>query len=174
MHCLAKPRDLTTELRWRGGAGQSSPKVATDMPMSNESVLKVEAVLQNVPRAIDFVTPLALKAGFGDQELYEIQVAVDEACANIVHHAYGGMEHGDMELTCWQDERMFIIHVRDWGVSFAPEEIDDPDVHAPLEERALGGLGMFLIKQFMDEVHFAFDPEQGNELTMAKRRPMPE
>lgn len=144
------------------------------MPKSHQSVLKVEAVLRNVPRAIDFVTLQAMDAGFGKQGLHEIQVAVDEACANIVHHAYGDTEHGDLELECRQDDRMFVIHVRDWGGGFTPEEINTPDVRAPLEERTLGGLGMFLIRQFMDKVHFSFDAEQGNELTMAKRRPVPQ
>jgi serine/threonine-protein kinase RsbW len=142
--------------------------------MSNESVLKLEAVLPNVPRAIDFVSEMALKAGFSAQGLNEIQIAVDEACANVVHHAYGGMEHGDMEIACRQDGQRFIIHLRDWGKSFEPEEIGDPDVCAPLEDRTLGGLGLFLIRQYMDEVHFAFDLDQGNELTMAKKLPAQE
>ena len=142
--------------------------------MSSKSVLKIEAVLSSVPQAIDFVTEMALKAGFGEQGLREIQIAVDEACANVVHHAYGGMGHGDMEITCCQDRQAFIIHLRDWGQSFEPEMIGDPDVRAPLEERTLGGLGLFLIRQYMDEVHFAFDLEQGNKLTMAKLLPASE
>lgn len=153
---------------------RSFVKGPPDIPMPTESVLKMKAVLPNVPRAIDFVRHLALEAGFGEQALYEIQVAVDEACANIVQHAYVDKEHGDMELTCRQDDRMFVIHVRDWGESFAPEEIADPDVHAPLEKRTLGGLGLFLIRQFMDKVHFAFDPEHGNELIMTKKLPAAE
>ncbi len=153
------------------GARRFLVKMATYMPMPSESVLRIKAVLPNVPRAIDFVTHLALEAGFGEQALYEIQVAVDEACANIVHHAYGDKDHGDMELACKTDDRMFVICVRDWGESFAPEEIADPNVHAPLDERSLGGLGLFLIRQFMDELHFAFDREQGNELIMSKKLP---
>ncbi len=124
-----------------------------------------------MPLAIDFVTHLALEVGFGEQALYEIQVAVDEACANIVHHAYGDVAQGDMELACKTDDGMFVIYVRDWGRSFVPEEIADPDVHAPLDERSLGGLGLFLIRQFMDELSFSFDLEQGNKLVMSKKLP---
>jgi serine/threonine-protein kinase RsbW len=142
--------------------------------MSSKSVLKVKAVLTNVPQAIDFVTEMAFRAGFSEQGLKEIQIAVDEACANVVHHAYGGKGHGDMEIACCKDRQAFVIHLRDWGQSFEPEAIGDPDVLAPLEERTLGGLGLFLIRQYMDKVHFSFDLEQGNKLTMTKLLPAPE
>ena len=64
---------------------------------------------------------------------------------------------------------MFVIQIRDWGQSFDPAVIPEPNVDAPLEERPLGGLGLFLIRQSMDDVQFTFDPEHGNELRMEKR-----
>lgn len=100
--------------------------------------------------------------------MYEIQVAVDEACANIVQHAYAGMEPGYMQVSCSLDGRTLVIRVRDWGRGFDPNEIEDPDVTAPLEERSLGGLGLFLIRQYMEQVQYTFDPELGNELLMTK------
>jgi serine/threonine-protein kinase RsbW len=142
--------------------------------MVEASVLRLEAILENVPRAIDFVTGQAQAAGFEKQALSEIQIAVDEACANIVHHAYGETEAGDLEVVCSIEGQCFVVRVRDWGKSFAPDEIDDPDVDAPLEERTLGGLGLFLIRQFMEQVEFDFDPELGNELIMSKRLPVAE
>ncbi len=138
-------------------------------------ILRVEAVLENVPLAMDFVAHCAQVAGFSEQALYEIRVAVDEACANITRHAYAGMEPGDMEVSCYLADRVrindqtFVIRIRDWGISFHPDDIADPDVSAPLEERTPGGLGLFLIRQFMDQVQFTFDPELGNELIMTKR-----
>ena len=71
--------------------------------------------------------------------------------------------------SCCVEEETLVIRVRDWGQSFDPASVTLPDVTAPLEERDLGGLGMFLIHQFMDEVAYTFDPERGNELTMRKR-----
>jgi serine/threonine-protein kinase RsbW len=79
------------------------------------------------------------------------------------------MEPGDLEVSCHVEDGTLVIQVRDWGRSFDPAGIALPDVTAPLEERDLGGLGMFLIYQFMDEVAYTFDPERGNELTMRKR-----
>jgi serine/threonine-protein kinase RsbW len=132
------------------------------------SQFRVKASLENVPLAIDCVNRSAKAAGFDDRTLHQIQVAVDEACANVIQHAYEGLEPGDMEVSCYLDDDKFVVSVRDWGRCFDPDGVLDPDVDAPLEERTLGGLGLFLIRQFMDEAHFSFDPERGNELVMVK------
>jgi serine/threonine-protein kinase RsbW len=133
------------------------------------TTLRLQAILTNVPVAIDCVTRSAEAAGFEDPVLYQVQLAVDEACANVVHHAYRGMEPGDMEVSCTFDGQCLVIRVRDWGRGFSPEDVPEPDVKAPLEKRTFGGLGLFLLKQVMDQVEYTFDRERGNELTMVKR-----
>jgi serine/threonine-protein kinase RsbW len=137
--------------------------------MQDNQLLRLKATLENVPLAIDFVDRHARQAGVGNQALYEIKVAVDEACANVVQHAYPSTAPGDMEIVCTVEGDRFVICVRDWGVGFAPETVPTPDVTAPLEERVPGGLGLFLIQQYMEEVEFSFDPATGNRLMMAKR-----
>jgi serine/threonine-protein kinase RsbW len=138
--------------------------------MTMSTSFKMKATLDNVPRAMACVRNAAQTAGFGDQALDQIELAVDEACANVVQHAYQGREPGDMEVSCCLDGQDFVVRVRDWGKSFDPDEVPEVDVNAPLEERTLGGLGLFLIKQVMDCVQFTFDPEKGNTLTMVKKR----
>jgi serine/threonine-protein kinase RsbW len=130
--------------------------------------LRVKAALENVPVAMDFVVDAARSVGLDGQVLHQIQLVVDEACANVVDHAYDGLERGDMEVSCHLDDRDFVICVRDWGRGFDPDGVPDPDVTAALEERTLGGLGLFLIRQFMDRVQYSSDPAQGNELLMSK------
>lgn len=137
--------------------------------MKQITTLKVKAVVENIPQALDCAAKSAREAGFDDKALCQIQLAVDEACANVVNHAYKGMEPGDMEVSCHLDDQYLVICIQDWGRSFNPEAIPEPDVHAPLEERPLGGLGLFLIRQIMDKVRFTFDPKQGNKLIMIKR-----
>jgi len=131
--------------------------------------MRMKAVLENVPRAIECVTEWAQKAGFDERSLYEIQLAVDEACANVVDHAYQGADPGDIEVSCRLDDQILTVQVRDWGTGFDLTSVADPDLDAPLEERTLGGLGLFLVRQVMDDVQFRSDPELGNELMMSKR-----
>jgi serine/threonine-protein kinase RsbW len=141
------------------------------LPARHLAKLRLRAVLDNVPVATECVAAIARAAGLEDHLLYQIQLAVDEACANIVEHAYRGLEAGDMELVCSLGEGAFTIRVRDWGRGFDPNSVAVPDVQAPLEERSLGGLGLFLVRQMMDSIQFHFDPERGNELVMVKRLP---
>jgi len=131
--------------------------------------LRMKALLENVPRAIECVSKWAQEAGFDEGTLYEIQLAVDEACANVVDHAYEGTDPGDIEVTCCLEDRCLTIRVRDWGKGFELASVDEPDLNAPLEERSLGGLGLFLVKKMMDTVEFTSDPDLGNELTMCRR-----
>lgn len=130
---------------------------------------RLKAVLENIPKATEFVTQAAQAAGLIGKDLYQVQLAVDEACANVVHHAYQGMELGDMEICCSYNEQTFCIQVRDWGRGFDLGQVPEPRVHATLEERTLGGLGLFLIKEAMDQVHQSYYPGQGNLLVMVKR-----
>jgi serine/threonine-protein kinase RsbW len=137
--------------------------------MQDATTLRVKAVLENVPLAIACAARTAEAGGCDAQALYQIQVAVDEVCANVVQHAYKGMEPGDMEVSCYYEHQTFVIRVRDWGSPFDPGAVPTPNLEAPLDERSLGGLGLFLVRQFMDGVEFTFDVERGNEVVMTKR-----
>jgi len=116
----------------------------------------------------DFVVQTSHELGLDSATIYDLQLAVDEACTNVVRHAYDG-ESGRLELEIQATGEGVRVTVWDWGQPFDPENIPEPDVTAPLEQRPLGGLGLFLMRQTMDEVQFDFDPEKGNRLTMLKR-----
>lgn len=116
----------------------------------------------------DFVIRTGHELGLDSATIYDLQLAVDEACTNVVRHAYGG-EGGPVELKIEATGEGVRVTVRDWGQPFDPENIPEPDVTAPLDQRPLGGLGLFLMRQTMDQVEFDFDPERGNRLTMVKR-----
>jgi anti-sigma regulatory factor (Ser/Thr protein kinase) len=138
--------------------------------MAKSVSFRMKAILENVPRAMACVRGSARAAGFDEQALYQIELAIDEACANVVQHAYEGVEPGDMEVCCCLEGQDFVVRIRDWGKTFNPDRVPEPDVDAPLEERTLGGLGLFLMKRYMDRVQFTFDPEGGNTLVMVKKR----
>jgi serine/threonine-protein kinase RsbW len=125
--------------------------------------------MENVPLVSQRVAAAAQEVGVGGQALYQIELAVDEACANVVEHAYAGETQGQMEVSCYLEEQVFTVLVRDWGSGFDPNAVETPDVDAPLEDRGLGGLGLFLVQQVMDDVKFSCDPHRGSELRMCKR-----
>jgi serine/threonine-protein kinase RsbW len=118
----------------------------------------------------EFVTRAAEDAGLDAREVYAVQMAVDEASTNIIEYAYGGEEQGDIECTCRIGEDEMTVILRDHGRPFDPTCVPDPDTNACLEDRAVGGLGLFFMRQLMDQVQFEFAANSGNVLTLVKRK----
>jgi len=117
----------------------------------------------------DFVGEIARKGGFGSKEVYNIQLATDEAASNIIEHAYEGVRNGVLELSCGIQGNAIVIVLVDHGEPFDPSEIPMPDLKADLSERKIGGLGIFLMRKLMDEVHYDSQPgKNSNTLTMIK------
>lgn len=103
----------------------------------------------------------------------KVIVAVDEGLANVVEHAYQGDE-GDIDLIFALDDESFRVHIRDRGVRFEPGGgiKDTVDIHRHIQLGLKGGLGLFLMRRIMDEVHYNHDtPEFVNELVMVKLLP---
>lgn len=118
----------------------------------------------------DFVRSIARQAGLQDSAVYAVEMAVDEACSNVIEHAYGGEGNGEIRCTCRSNADGLTIVLEDDGRSFDPSSIKAPNLSASLEERESHGLGLFFIRQYMDRVDFEFGTGRGNRLTMFKSR----
>ena len=138
--------------------------------MHHRYELKVTSDLQNLACIGKFVADAARDLGLEEEETYAIEMAVDEACTNVVEHAYAGRSGEPIDVTCYLENDHFVVSIRDQGTSFDPNAVPKPDINAPLEKRSLGGLGMYFMEKLMDEIRFEFDPREGNTLTMIKRR----
>jgi serine/threonine-protein kinase RsbW len=115
-----------------------------------------------------FAIQAATDIGMDEPTVCAVEMAMDEACSNIIEHAYEGMETGDIECTCEMDDGTLSIILRDHGCSFDVTAIPSPDISAALVDRPIGGLGVFLMRQLMDEIKYERMGELGNVLTMVK------
>ena len=116
----------------------------------------------------EFVAEASRSLAADERAIRDLQLAVDEVCSNSIRHGYGGQD-GQIEVSVERLGHSIQVVVRDWGVAFDPEQIPVPDLGIPLEDRALGGLGLFLVQQVMDDVRFEFDDSKGNTVTMVRR-----
>ena len=101
----------------------------------------------------------------------KIVVAVDEALANVVEHAYQG-KPGVIDLVFAIDEDRLLVMIRDNGVRFDPGEgglKSSIDIQTHIRLGLKGGLGMFLMRQIMDEVAYRHETPWTNELVMIKK-----
>lgn len=117
-----------------------------------------------------FVSAAAEEAGFDDKEIYAVELAVDEACANIIEHAYGGEGNGEIICICNDINNSLEIILKDDGKQFDPAGVTPPDFSIELEKLQPRGAGLFLIRNMMDDVDFKFSKDLGNELRMVKRK----
>jgi serine/threonine-protein kinase RsbW len=138
--------------------------------MDTEQKLTFPGRFDSLAAISQFVGGAAEAASFDEREVYQVQLAVDEASTNIIEHAYGGEGRGDIEITCRIDDEGLTVILRDSGSPFEPNGVSSPNLGSNLADRDLGGLGLYFMRQLMDEVHFEFTPHSGNVLTMVKRK----
>ncbi len=138
--------------------------------MSARNTLTVAGYHKNLAKIADFIKVIALQANLDDKAVYAIQMAVDEACANIIKHAYGGEGQGNIRLECQIKADGLQVKIFDQGITFDPDQIPKLDPQTPLAERQRDGMGLFFIYNLVDQVDYTFQGAHGNQLTLFKRR----
>jgi serine/threonine-protein kinase RsbW len=119
----------------------------------------------------DFVSSAAREAGFGDEEISKIALAVDEACTNVIKHAYTFDPGKQISVTAKKGNGTFEIIIRDNGVQFNPLSLHAPDMKEYLSHFRRGGLGVYLMKTLMDKVEYSIEPGKPNEVRLIKFLP---
>ncbi len=132
--------------------------------------LRVEATIENVRRISEFVRDTGQRLRLTEDTLFDIDLAVEEASANIVRHAYRSGQLGDILLRVETSDDVVRITLTDWGLPFDAEDVSPFDFAAPVETRAKGGMGLPIIHSLMDDVvrETASTPGGPNILVLCK------
>ena len=139
---------------------------------SFQSELALIGTFADMPEILAFVTQACERARLNPALYFDLQLAVEEACANVIEHAYGG-RGGDLQICFETQAHDVIITLQDHGRAFDPDRVAAPNLNRPLAKRPIGGLGLHLMYQLMDEIRFTFS-ESGNTLVMIKRNAVSE
>lgn len=130
--------------------------------------LAVNSKTENLSEIRDFVSGYAGKAGLKQQEIDDMILAVDEACTNIIKHAYKSFPDGKILIEIEYNTKKFTVKLIDYGNSFDPEVIPDPDLQKYYRQRRVGGLGLYLMKTLMDDVQYISVPGEYNQVLLSK------
>jgi serine/threonine-protein kinase RsbW len=134
------------------------------------SKIKLPANIYNLRRLIQFVSTFAKEKGFARKRIQEIELAVEEAFVNISTYAYQDKNTGEVEVKCQMDnDAELVIEILDTGAPFDIRYFSEPDLNVNISDREIGGLGIFLIRKLVDEVHYRRDG-QSNILSFIIRK----
>ena len=131
--------------------------------------ITLSAELESLPRFRELIKTASLNSGLSEQDVYDMQLAVDEICTNIITHGYEGMDPGSIILYAEMEGGVFTVRITDFGHPFEPTEPPAPDTEAPLEARDEGGLGLFFVFTSVDDLLYESSPT-GNTTTLIKKR----
>lgn len=131
--------------------------------------LNVKSKTENLSEIRDFVSNAAKDFGFNQSAIENIILAVDEACTNIIKHAYKYNAEGEIVITIHFKDSKFSIEIKDYGNTFEPDSVPAPDLKKYYEQHRVGGLGMYLMKTLMDEVQYDSVPGKYNKVRLSKK-----
>lgn len=134
-----------------------------------EYQLRIPSETDNLELIREFVTKVAEKVGFNTDDVGKIELACDEACTNVIKHAYTSQNgKQSLDILIHIDFDKFTLIVTDHGKGFDPKTIKMPDMQQYLAELKVGGLGIYLMKTLMDEVDYDIEPGVKNQVKMVK------
>ncbi len=133
--------------------------------MSN---LTIEASKTNLDKVIEFVNGELMKLPYTNELKTKLDIAVEEIFVNISSYAYD--EQGEVEINCNIKEDIFMIEVefKDMGKPYNPLGRIDPDISKGIDEREIGGLGIFMTKKFLDDIEYKYEDSK-NVLIIRKK-----
>lgn len=121
---------------------------------------------------LDAIEAHLQNSGCPEEIRTEVLISVEEIYVNIAHYAYQGKPgEATVQMEVTQNPRVCKVVLKDRGVPYNPLEKEDPDLDLSAEEREIGGLGIYMVKQYMDRMEYRYE-DGYNILTMEKDIPL--
>jgi len=136
--------------------------------MTAELVLSLKNDPAETERLTARVTEFGAHHALPDRIVSHVNLALDEAITNIVFYAYDDADDHEIGVRISLAQGMLTAELVDDGRAFDPLQVVAPDLAAPLEERAVGGLGVHLMRHLVDDIQYRRDGGR-NHLVFTKR-----
>jgi serine/threonine-protein kinase RsbW len=134
---------------------------------SEKFEIKIESKADSLPLIANFVSDSLGRFKVDTETINKVQLAVEEACTNIIDYAYPDGA-GYIKINLELDKEEILITIIDKGQPFNPTLAPPPDLNSDVEQRKIGGLGIFLMLKMMDKAVYSYDSLEGNKLVLMK------
>jgi sigma-B regulation protein RsbU (phosphoserine phosphatase) len=153
--------DLTMLFLRHGTAQEPGVDPSRRLIMKNE--------MSEVGRLRAFLFSVCREHGIDDENAKTLNLALEEWVANVINYAYPKGMRGHVEVTADVNDDVLTFVIKDHGAAFDPTQHEEVDIDAELDERAIGGLGIHLIRTIMDTVEYQRTSDGYNRLVLTKR-----
>jgi sigma-B regulation protein RsbU (phosphoserine phosphatase) len=125
--------------------------------------------IATIPQLNEFIDTVAEEVGLDMSLTMSLNLAIEEAVVNVMDYAYPEGQRGDVDIEVTADQQWLTFVISDTGIAFDPTAKEDVDTTLSAEERPIGGLGIFLVRQLMDVIDYKREGNK-NVLTLRKKR----
>ena len=133
-------------------------------PIKTGETLEIEPNMQSVPRVKEFLTQQSQRLMVSDKQKNKLMIVVDEVYSNIIH--YSGAKSASIYIE--KENEKLILEFCDDGIPYNPLENKEPDIHAQLQDREIGGLGIFMVRKMVESAAYEYRNHQ-NKLTLVMK-----
>ena len=124
--------------------------------------------IETIPQLNEFIDSVAEEVGLEMSLTMSLNLALEEAVVNVMEYAYPEGQKGNVEIEVTADQQWMTFVITDTGIAFDPTTKEDADTTLSAEERPIGGLGIFLVRQLMDVIDYKRQDNK-NVLTLRKK-----
>jgi serine/threonine-protein kinase RsbW len=142
--------------------------VSDGEPLMKSETIFLESDLVNLAKARDFISKMAKASGAEESDITKIEISCDEWSANIIEHSLGNKGDRGFTIECRSLNNKFFVIYEHEGVRFNPIEQDMVDIDEHFEGANERGLGLFIMREMMDEIHYEYTKNKINRLTLVK------
>jgi serine/threonine-protein kinase RsbW len=125
-----------------------------------EYQFRVKSAVSQLEKVRKWAAYIARALGFEERAVFEVELSIYEACANVIEHAYANDPDNYIDLKITVELDRLVVTIRDEGGTFEPSSLKEKDIARIIETEQDGGLGMHIIEACMDEILYR---RQGNE-----------
>lgn len=125
--------------------------------------------IQQIELLHEYVDSIAGITGVDESMAMSLNLALEEAVTNVILYAYPEGTEGIVRIDAHYDEAVLVFVITDSGIAFDPTQKEEADITLGIEERPIGGLGIFLVRKLMDTVVYERTADGYNVLTLTKR-----
>ena len=119
-----------------------------------EKKLVIKNDISEISKLATFIGELSEELDLTPELNFNLNLVLEEAVSNVILYAYGKEEQKDISLVAYSSDDNLVFVLTDSGTEFDPTKVPDADITLSAEEREIGGLGIFLIRQIMNTVEY--------------------